>query len=396
MARPQVIVYLSTNDPYSDLTTNTWYNISNYVLLDDAPMGAAIQISRGRQSEQDTVQAGTCSLVLNNSDSRFSIGSTTYGNPIGMTHKIRISTLWAGVERAIFTGFTQEWNPDGTNGFAVVQVKCVDAFGLFARDEVTVNITAGTTTAALTQVLTAMSFPTANTWMPSNPVGTVLPASYTDTNALQLLQSIAAVEDGTFFIEYDGFPTLHARYYRIQVQSSPFRTFSDLSATGYPYVDADLRLDDQFLYNDIRVASETTGNTQQSLDGASLIRHRRRKLDKGSVPLGDVDCNALATWALYQYSSPMERFNSITLNGDLDNTLWPDIIRRLIDERVRIIKRVGSRTVQKDAWIAGIQHSIGRDVWLTKWMLIPADKGSAFFTLDSSTSGILDTNLLGY
>lgn len=407
MARPQIKVYLSLSDPYSDLTTSTWNDISAYVLLDDSPLGAAIQISRGRQNEQDAVQAGTCSLVLNNSDGRFALGSTTYGPPIALTHKIRVSAVWAGTERALFTGFTQDWNAvsDDYLGYSTIQVRCVDAFGLFARDEtdVTLHTEVGFSYIradhAWKQVLSAAFFPTANTWVDgSTIVGVVQPANYTATNVLQLLQQIAAVEDGTFFIEYDGFPTLHSRYYRLQVQTTPTVTFSDIPGEGYaPYVEALPRLNDQFLFNDVRVTSTTTGNTQQSVDGTSIIKNRRRKLDKGSVPLGDNDCSALASWSLYQYSAAYERFDSITTSGDLDNTLWPSLLQRLIDERIRIRKRDGSRLIQKDAWIAGIQHTISATgPWLTRWMLIPAEKGDLFFTLNSSASGVLDQNVLGY
>jgi hypothetical protein len=336
--------------------------------------------------------------VLNNSDGRFSLGSTVYGQPISLTHRVRISASWGGWTWPLFTGYVQDWDPDGGTDWSVVKVGLVDAFGLFARDEANVDLTPEfgvlNSNVAIKQVLDSISFPRANTYMTG--IGSVSPASYVKANPLTIMQDIAAAEDGTFFVEYDGYIVLHSRYYRLQVQNAPFTTFSDYAPEGFrSYVEADLKQNDQFLANDVRVTSQVTGNVQQVVDGASIIRHRRRKLER-NVPLGDNDALALAQWNLYHYNVPTQRFDSITLNGELDNSLWYDIVRRLIDERLRIRKRVGGGVVEKDGWIAGIQHTIARDSWITKWMLIPADSGSLFFTLNSATSGVLDQNVLGY
>jgi len=67
-----------------------------------------------------------------------------------------------------------------------------------------------------------------------------------------------------------------------------------------------------------------------------------------------------------------------------------------IGTRITVKRRpqgVGS-VISKELIVEGISHDIGISSWVTTYNLSPA--ALAFFVLDSSTFGVLDTNLLGY
>lgn len=396
MSRPAIKIEISFGSyPFTDLTIGTWSDVSPYVLLDENVGGGPITIARGRQSELDRIEAGTCSFILRNGDGRFTPGDP--GGPYGevkLCRRVRVSAVWLGQTYPLYTGYTETWTPLGQSAtWGIVRVECVDAFGLIARQKVTTSISAGAANTAISAILNAVSFPS-NRYLTG--IGTVAAVDYTNANALSTMQDIAAVEDGTFYVEDDGYITLHSRYYRLQVQSSPFRTFTDSSGAGSPYLSADITYDDKFLYNNVIVTSGTTGNQQVATDGWSILDYRQRDLDKGTLPIGDTDAIALAQWLLYHYNVPSRRVNAIVTSGDLDNTMWPDLCNRVMDERVRVRQYDGGGYVEKDGWITGIRHDISRDAWLTTWLLIPADSGSIFFVLDSPTSGVLDQNVLGY
>lgn len=128
MAGPTVTVKLD------DGTGAFPYDISSYVL-----QGPGITISsHGRQDEQTEVQPTTLSLTLNNTDGRFSLGSTIINatSPIYIDNQIRVSYTVSGVTTHRFTGYVQTWPvdwPGGGPGVAMARITAVDALARMSR-----------------------------------------------------------------------------------------------------------------------------------------------------------------------------------------------------------------------------------------------------------------------
>lgn len=375
MARPQIFIQWSPyNDPFTDLSAVTWYDLTPHVLRDPAMQGAPIAIKTGKQSELDMVQTGELTFRLYDTTGDLIPGNASGAfGVIKLCRRIRVRVLWDGVYYTLYTGYTDKWKPIYFNsGFTVIDVRCIDLFGLFSQEKVTISLPASSSNSAIIAVLNAIQYPTSNTSL--NGIGTIQATSYTRTSALSILQAIAKVEDGTLYIAPNGYVTMNSRYYRINNQALPFAVFSDQLELLYNVTESiTATFDDQFLYNRVTGSSAITGNQQVAEDGNSIISYRARELDVGSVPLSDNAVYSLINWRLYNYVNPNVRIDNIVLNGDLDNTLWPIICNSRFDQRIRAITRYAGQPLTKDAWIAGISHVIAKDSWRTTWNLVPAE-----------------------
>lgn len=119
----QVLLDAATND------RSFPYDITGFVSLD-----AGIGIStRGRSDELSAAQPVTCTLTLDNTDGRFSLGAATYG-ALNVNRLIRVKVN--GVNR--FTGFVQSWPvawPNGGPGLATAAITATDGRVWWAKRE---------------------------------------------------------------------------------------------------------------------------------------------------------------------------------------------------------------------------------------------------------------------
>jgi hypothetical protein len=109
------------------------YDVSTYVRLVDG-----ITFTHGRENEYGEIQPGTCGLTFDNTDGRFSLGSTIINatSPIFVDNQIRVSYTVGGVLKDRFTGYVQTWPvewPDGGDTFAVAKITAVDVLARLAR-----------------------------------------------------------------------------------------------------------------------------------------------------------------------------------------------------------------------------------------------------------------------
>lgn len=103
------------------------YDVSSYVRLTHG-----IEISRGRDDELSDASPGTLALTFDNTDGRFTLGSTTIASPspIKVNTRIRVIETANAVTRNRFTGYVQQWPvewPSGSDVFSTVEVQATDA-----------------------------------------------------------------------------------------------------------------------------------------------------------------------------------------------------------------------------------------------------------------------------
>lgn len=109
------------------------YDVSTYVRSVDG-----ITITAGRGDEQSQAQPGTCSLTFDNTDGRFTLGSTTIDSPspIVLNQQIRVQLTVSGTTVDRFTGYVQEWPvrwPAGGEEFSTVTITASDALARMGR-----------------------------------------------------------------------------------------------------------------------------------------------------------------------------------------------------------------------------------------------------------------------
>lgn len=107
-----------------DITSKVW-------------LKAGMTVTRGRQDQFATVQPSTLSLSLDNTDGRFTLGSTSGGyGAINTDRMIRVTMTVGATTSHRFTGYVQTWPvewPDGSDTFSVATITAVDRFARLGR-----------------------------------------------------------------------------------------------------------------------------------------------------------------------------------------------------------------------------------------------------------------------
>jgi hypothetical protein len=113
---------------YSDAadTSPVWTDVTDKV--------KSFSIRRGRSSELEEVDAGTCQLVLDNRDRDFDPTVSS----IRPLSRVWLQEQFSGETQSLFYGYVEavdnQW-PDGGVGDAVAELSCVDEFKVLALDK---------------------------------------------------------------------------------------------------------------------------------------------------------------------------------------------------------------------------------------------------------------------
>ena len=398
MTRPQIVVEVAfASNPFD--ATYTWTDISAYVRTETMP----ITIRRGRQLELDQVEAGEATVLLDNRDRRFdpTYVSSPYYPYVIPARPIRISAISSSITYRLFLGYVEAWPVAySTLSDAFVSLHAVDAFKLFNLYPLTGTFASNYSNDAVTAVLTAMSWPASLRTINITGTQSLMQAvTVAGSSALQALQTIADSENGVFFMDNQGRATWQGRHWRYLIETSSRGTFGDGGGAELPYSAITISYDDQLIYNTISV-TRTGGTTQTAIDTASKAQYSiRQKAKAGLLINSDSEANDAAHWLQLIYSQPQLRFQALTMDGQANTNLWPQLLGRELGERITVIRRPpgGGAAIQRDCYIEAIEHRIGADLlhWDTSWRLSPASSFN-FFLLDSATSGVLDSNVLGY
>lgn len=141
------------------------------------------------------------------------------------------------------------------------------------------------------------------------------------------------------------------------------------------------------------------GVEQVATDAASATLYFDRTYTKTLPMLTDVEALSLAQYIVGRYSYPKFRYTSVTLDGQMDDLLWPELLGRVISEQITIVERppgASPETITQGCYIEGVAHTITQDTWQTTFQLSAADSFQ-YWVLDSATLSVLDsTTRLAY
>lgn len=401
MAWPAIAVEVAFGDPpLTAIASNTWTDITPYV--------KTIATRRGRSSALNRTEAGTASLVLDNSDRRFDPTYTSgayYPDVVPMV-KLRISAVYSAVTYYLFTGYVESWPPlgDWAGGLDVTTtIRCVDAFKYFALKKLNGAYGNEFVNWSIDTWLTNIDWPAADRdlWGAASQVQS---GTFVNTPALQHFQNAVEVESGLIFMAGNGRVQFQDRFYRLTHSLSSAATFDDLTGAALPYLSVTSSYDDQQIWNEARI-TRTGGTEQVAEDLTSQAAYFARTYVKTLPVLTDAEALSLAQWIVAIYAYPFFQFTSMTLDGLMDDALWPHILAREISERITVKQRPPPITtaVEQDCYIESVAHQIDAredgTYWRVTFGLSSADalSGGSFWVLDSATLSVLDsTTRLAY
>ena len=106
----------------------TWTDVTAYV--------RSVRTNRGRSNELDDFQAGTATIVLENTDRRFDpdYASGAYYPNVKVRRQIKVEGVYSATTYPVFRGVVQSWGQDWPvhNRDATCTIQAVDLFGLLA------------------------------------------------------------------------------------------------------------------------------------------------------------------------------------------------------------------------------------------------------------------------
>jgi hypothetical protein len=395
MAWPTLLIQVAFVDPpLTALASNTWVDITAYV--------KSFATKRGRSDALGRIEAGTAQLILDNSDRRFDptfAASPYYPNVVPMK-KIRISATYSGVTYRLLTGFIESWPPDWPGGLDVyTTISCVDAFKYFALKKLNGAYANEFCNWSIDTWLTTIGWPAADRAL-NSAQSQIQSGTFVNVPALTHFQNVADVESGLFFMRPDGIATFHNRHYRLVNSRTSLASFDDVSGAALPWLSLASSYDDQQIWNEARI-TRTGGVEQVAQDTASQLAYFTRTLPKTLPLFSDADALYLAQWLIGLYALPTFRFTSMTLDGLMDDALWPWMLSFVISDRITVTQRpppIGVAITQ-DCYIESVAFDVAQDRFQVTFGLSSAAAlaGSSFWILQDSVYGVLNsTTKLAY
>ena len=357
---------------------------------------------RGRSRLLSKFEAGTATVELKDENGYFNPENTSspyYGDLVPL-RKIQIWADWDGVRYYLFSGFITSYVSSFVQGVDTVNkvtIQASDAFKLF--EGVTVTTVTGSAAGdysgtRITQILDQIGFPsslraidTGNSTMQANP-----------TDARSALEAFRQVEDselGGFFIAGNGDATFLSRTSVSEFADNVPLAFND-NGTTLPYVNVKTALDDGTLYNNVSV-TRVGGTAQVVSDTASIDQYFIHSGQRTNM-LVETDTEALnmAKMLLASRKDTELRVDEMTVNlADDTATLQSSVLGMELLDYLRITKHLsGSSEIVRDVLAYGISHDVNQSSFITTiYTGEPIVQG---FLLDSTTQGIIGTNVLSY
>lgn len=362
-----------------------------------------VSIRRGRSRITSKFEAGTADVVLFDQN-----GDWNPMNPAGAYYpnlvplrQIIIYATYLGVDYFLFSGFITNYDTgfrQGNEDLSTVNLRCVDGFKLLAGSSVSTvtGAPAGQLSGArVNALLDAIDWPislrnvdTGDSTLQADPGGS--------RTALDALNTVADSEFGGLFVDAEGRVDFVSRNNLISIPATAVYSFSD-TGTDISYTNAVVAFDDTNLVNDVTV-TRLGGVAQNAFDQPSIDKYFLHSGTRSGI-LVQTDAEALnqAQGILATRKDPEVRVDSISLNlyDDINpNKPLAGVDIELLDG-IQVTKTMpGSSSVVQPSLVQGIHHNITKSSWETT--LFTSEPLLAGFVLDSSISGILDSDVLSY
>ena len=358
-----------------------------------------ISITRGRNLQRDTYEAGTAVIRVLDPLSYFNPQNTSspYYGYIAPLRKIRIAATTATTQKYLFSGYITNYiytypvNQD--TGY--VDISCSDAFRLFQMANITTvtGATAGQTTSArVSSILDQVSFPSSMRTI-SMGLNTCVVDPATNRTSLAALKNAEFSETGAFYIDGSGTAVFKNR--TDVMNSLAVAPIAFNQTGGIPYKNLKFAFDDKLIINQANLA-RVGGATQVVTDQPSIDKYFPHSITQTDlVAETDTIVNNIALEYVATRKETTIRIDAMTVDLQdpavpTDTMIGMDYFNNLL---ITNVQPDGS-TIVKNLQMQGIQWDITPNKMVaTVTTLEPIADG---FIVGSSYYGIIGTNTLGY
>jgi len=370
-------------DPVVDLTPNVYH----------------IKITRGRNIQRDTYEAGTATVRVLDPLSYFNPQNVTspYYGYLAPLRKIRVSATTTTTQKYLFSGYITDYKytypVNQETGY--VDIVCSDAFRLFQMANITTvtgAVASQTTSARITSILNQVSWPSSMRTIATGS-NTCIADPGTSRTSLAALKNAEFSETGAFYMDGSGTAVFKNRTQVLASLATTPVAFNQ--TTGIPYANLVFAFDDKLIINQANLA-RTGGTTQTVINQTSIDKYFPHSITQTDlVAETDTIVNNIALEYVATRQETVIRIDQMKIN--LLNTSVPtDTIIGLDYFSNLLITNVqpDGSTIVKNLQYQGIEWNITTQTMdCTITTLEPIADG---FVVGSSYYGILNTNTLAY
>lgn len=341
-----------------------------------------ISVRRGRQTDLDRTEAGTCTLTVANPDRALEPafdGSPYYPN-VTPGRPLLVTAEYMGVTYPRFRGEVEEFPISWTvGGDATVELTAVDGFAALAAADIAGGYPNEETGARIDRVLTEAEWPPQRRSLdPGQSFVQEKPAiedGEDKPTALDHVHEIEESEQGVAFVAAGGDFVFLDRSTR-STPPSPVAVFGDdPDATDeLPYTDMPMDYSLQRVYTEVAVTREN-GREQRATDTDAARQYGRRILTVGNLLTADVVCAQMADYLLERFRQPRVRFTGLAVDPRADTRIWPTLLNLEIGDVVRCRRRPPGPAglIEQDCYVESISEDVTlHQVWRTTLTLSAA------------------------
>lgn len=340
--------------------TTDFVDATEYVL--------AVGIQRGRGSQTEQFQPGTCRILADDRASGrlfdpANTASTWYEGDFDLAPRRAIKVL-AGTAELFVGAITDLDITYEMPNLSFASIVAADGLYELSRTALTAFTPSSQLTSARVSAILdrpEVNFSTALRDI-STGVATCGTVAYADnTNTLTALQAVAVAEDGRLFanrrnqIQFDE---------RISFTfSTAIASFGGTAVTDIPILAIGVAYGQETLFNRVQVDVDGGTAAQVVSDATSQTKYGVQTLSFSSVPLNTLAAgSALAQNLLNKYKDPKIRFNEISTSlNACGSALWPTVLTLDVGDVISVSKRYDQglpATRTESVFIESVFHDI--------------------------------------
>ena len=353
----------------------------------------SVSVRRGRSRWLDDVQAGVCSVSVENRDRDYDpTGGGTYSTDIVPGKRLVIKT--GGT--TIFTGDIDDWNLDYTiDGDATATAVASDYLSLLGRTKLNeFTATSQLSGERLEAILDRgeVDFPVADRDIDDGVTTLQADTVSAGTDVATYAKLVERTEGGRLFVAADGKLTFRNR--RTAIPSTASATFDD-TGSNIPYSAIGVQVGSELLFNRATV-TRAGGNVQDADNATSQDAYGIRTLNYDNLLFtSDTDSQDFADFLVSRYGTPRARFETLEVNvAALTSGQASTVIGLELGDVVRVIYSPpgGGSAIDQSGVIDKIEHTVGVDSHRIRFGLSSALDQPII--LDDVVFGVLDSDYI--
>jgi hypothetical protein len=394
------------DDAVKGVLDNATYKLGGDTWTDVTSKAYSTTIQRGKNQALAKYNAGTLSVVLDNSTALFdpTIPAGTSGYPyagqIIPGKRVRVTV---GTEIQFF-GVVQDWDLDyPLGGIATASIMAADAFVQLANRTLEADtFTTALSSAMLTSVLDQPEVAFDTDYRDINTGNTTLQTTSVTlgTNALTFCQLIESSEPGSLFVSKEGFLTFRSRRYNPTYEGAIIITDDGTSVTPRSI---EVEYGSELLYNRATI-QRAGGTTQVANQAASQATFGIFAYSaEGLLMNSDAIALSMAQYYANTFGQPVFRPRRVQIDMAAQSGSNQGLLQALDLDDLVLIKFTppGGLLIEKYMVVSGISHRITPGKHTIDLDLIDASEqsfvwGDASLPAEDQPLSLLDSNRYGF